>query len=150
MKVIFLKDVENVAHEGDTKDVKDGYARNFLFRERLAVEATPANKKSLEKKLAEIAAREKTRISDAQKRADALKKVNITLSKKAGDAGRLYGAITPQELVDALKAQAGIELEKKNLDMKEPLKELGHHEIKVHLYKEVRSSFMVKVNAEGE
>ena len=148
MKVIFLKDVENVAHEGDIKDVKDGYARNYLFRERLAVEATQANKKSLEKKLAEIAAREKTRISDAQKRADALKKVSITLSKKAGEGGRLYGAITPQELVDALKEQAGIELEKKNLDLKETLKELGQHEIKVHLYKEVRSSFMVKVNAE--
>jgi large subunit ribosomal protein L9 len=149
MKVIFLKDVENVAHEGDIKEVKDGYARNYLFRERLALEATPANLKSLEKKLAEIAAREKARVSDAQTRAAALKKVSLTFTKKAGETGKLYGAITSQELVDALKEQAGVELEKKFLDMKEPLKELGTHEVRVHLYKEVRSAFTVVVNPEA-
>jgi large subunit ribosomal protein L9 len=148
MKVIFLKDVENVAHEGDTKEVKDGYARNFLFKERLAVEATPANRKALEKKLVAIQEREKTRLAEAQKKADAVKKVSIALTKKAGDTGKLYGAITAQEIVDAL-AEKGVSLEKKQLDMKEPLKELGNHEIKVHLYKDIRSSFMVVVSAEA-
>lgn len=147
MKVIFLKDVDSVAHEGDMKDVKDGYARNYLFKNRLAVEATPANIKMLEKKLAEIKEREKTRVKDAQGIGEAVSKVVLTLTKKAGETGKLYGAITSQELVDALKEQ-GVEIEKKQLDMKEPLKELGTHEIKVHLYKDVRSSFKVIVNAE--
>lgn len=147
MKVIFLKDVKNVANEGDIKDVKDGYAKNFLFKNRYAVEATEANKKALEKRLKEIAEKEKTRISDAQKKAEEMKKVKITLTKKAGETGKLYGAITNQELVDALK-EAGVEIEKKQLDLKEPLKDLGTHEIKVHLYKEVRSSFTVVINPE--
>lgn len=149
MKVIFLKDVKNVANEGDIKEVKDGYARNFLFKGNLAVEATPENKRALEKKLQEIADKEKTRVSDAEKLAAQLKKTTVILSKKAGDAGRLFGAITNQELVDALKTQAGIELDKKYLDNKDPLKTTGKHEIKVHLYKEVRSTFQVVVNAES-
>ncbi|MDR0453956.1 MAG: 50S ribosomal protein L9 [Deferribacteraceae bacterium] len=149
MKVIFLKDVENVAREGDIKEVKDGYARNFLFRGRLAMEATPANQKALEKKLKEIQEREKKRFSDAQTYAADIKKTVVNISKKAGETGRLYGAVTPQDIVDALKA-LGVELEKKNLEMKEPLKDLGTHEIKVHLYKDVRTSFTVNVNAQAE
>ncbi len=149
MKVIFLKDVENVAHEGDIKEVKDGYARNFLFKGRLAVEATQANQKALEKKLKEIQDREKKRQADAHTRAAEIRKVSISISRKAGETGRLYGAITPQDIVDALKEQ-GVELEKKQLDMKEPLKDLGTHEVKVHLYKDIRSSFTVTVSAQAE
>ena len=148
MKVIFLKDVENVAHEGDVKEVKDGYARNYLLKNRVAMEATPANMKSLEKKLAEIAAREKGRVGEAEKLAKEIKKVTVTITKKAGDSGKLYGAITPQELVDALAAQ-GITLERKHLDMKEPIKDLGSHEVRVHIYKDTRSVFTVVVNAEA-
>ncbi|MDR2883899.1 MAG: 50S ribosomal protein L9 [Deferribacteraceae bacterium] len=149
MKVIFLKDVENVAHEGDVKDVKDGYARNFLFKERIAVEATPANKKLLEKKLKEIADREQNRVSGATKTAEEIKKVVITLTKKAGETGKLYGAITSQELVEALK-EKGVEIETKQLELKTPLKDTGTHEIRVHLYKDIRSTFKVIVNAEAE
>jgi large subunit ribosomal protein L9 len=149
MKVIFLKDVENVANEGDIKDVKDGYARNFLFKDRIAVEATPANKKLLEKKLKEIADREKTRLATAAKKPDELKKVVVNLAKKAGETGKLYGAITSQELVDALKEQ-GVEIEKKQIELKEPLKELGNHEVRVHLYKDIKSFFKVIVSAQAE
>lgn len=149
MKVIFLKDVENVAHEGDVKEVKDGYARNYLFKNRVAMEATPANIKALEKKLTEIASREKTRVGEAETLAKAIKKVTVTIAKKAGDTGKLYGAITPQELVDALAAQ-GITLEKKQLDMKETIKDLGTHEVRVHIYKDTRSMFTVIVSAEPE
>ena len=149
MKVIFLKDVENVANEGDVKDVKNGYAHNFLFKRRLAVEATPANTKALENKLREIQDREKKRLSEAGALAAEVKKVVIAISGKAGETGKLYGAITPQEIVDTLKTQ-GVELEKKQLEMKEPLKTIGSNEIKVHIYKDIRTSFMVVVNAKTE
>jgi len=149
MKVIFLKDVENVAHEGDVKEVKDGYARNFLFRGRLAVEATLANQKALEKRLKEAQEREKKRFSDAQTHAAGFKNIVVTISKKAGETGRLYGAITPQDIVDALKEQ-DVELERKQLELKEPVKDLGTHEIKVHLYKDIRASFTLIVNAQTE
>ncbi len=149
MKVIFLKDVENVAHEGDVKEVKDGYARNYLFKSRVAMEATPANMKALEKRLAEIAQREKTRVSSAEAVAKQIKKITLHFSKKAGETGKLYGAITSNELIEALAAQ-GVTIERKQLDMKEPIKDLGTHEIRVHLYKETRSAFTVVVSAESE
>jgi large subunit ribosomal protein L9 len=148
MKVIFLQDVENVASEGDIKEVKPGYARNFLFTRRIALEATPANLKALEKRLAEISKKEKDRVSDAEKLAAELKKAEVSIVKKAGEKGKLYGAITPKELIDALSTQ-GFKLEKKQLELKEPIRELGRHEVKIHLYKEVRSSFTLLVNAEN-
>jgi large subunit ribosomal protein L9 len=148
MKVIFLKDVENVASEGEIKEVKAGYARNFLFRERIALEATPSNMKALEKRLAEITKREKDRVSDAEKLAAEIKNAAVRITKKAGEKGKLYGAITPQELIDALAAQ-GFKLEKKQLELKEPIRELGRHEVKIHLYKDVRSSFTLSVEAEN-
>jgi large subunit ribosomal protein L9 len=147
MKVIFLKDVENVAYEGDMKEVKTGYARNYLLKERLAMEATPANIKSLEKKLAQIAGKENERVSKAQEAANIIKSITVTISKKAGDSGKLYGAITSQELVDAL-AEHSVTLEKKQLDIKEPIKELGSYEIGVRVYKDIKASFKVIVNAE--
>ncbi|MDR2401343.1 MAG: 50S ribosomal protein L9 [Deferribacteraceae bacterium] len=148
MKVIFLKDVENVANEGDVKEVKAGYARNFLFRERIALEATPANMKALENRLAEISKREKDRILDAEKLAAEIKTAAVRITKKAGEKGKLYGAITPQELIDALAAQ-GFKLEKKQLELKEPIRELGRHEVKIRLYKDVHSSFTLSVEAEN-
>jgi large subunit ribosomal protein L9 len=148
MKVIFLKDVENVAYEGDVKEVKTGYARNYLLKERLAMEATPANIKSLEKKLAQITAKENERVSKAQETVNVLKSITVTISKKAGDSGKLYGAITSQELVDAL-AEHSVTLEKKHLDVKEPIKELGSYEVGVRVYKDIKTSFKVIVNAEG-
>jgi large subunit ribosomal protein L9 len=148
MKVIFLKDVENVAGEGDIKEVKAGYARNYLFRERIALEATSANMKALQKRLAEITKKEKDRIADAEKLAAQIKNASITITKKAGEKGKLYGAITPQELIDALAVQ-GFKIEKKQLELKEPIRELGKHEIKIHLYKDVRSSFTLAVAADN-
>jgi large subunit ribosomal protein L9 len=148
MKVIFLQDVENVANEGDVKEVKAGYARNYLFRERIALEATPSNMKALEKRLAEISKKEKDRIAAAEKLAEEIKKTEIALTKKAGEKGKLYGAITPQELINALAAQ-GVKLEKKQLELKEPIRELGKHEVKIRLYKDVHSSFTLSVEAES-
>ncbi|MDR2105735.1 MAG: 50S ribosomal protein L9 [Deferribacteraceae bacterium] len=148
MKVIFLKDVENVAHEGDIKEVKPGYARNFLFAQKIALEATPANMKALEKRLAEISKKEKDRISAAEALAAQIKKAAVNITKKAGEKGKLYGAITPQELIDALATQ-GFNLEKKQLELKEPIRVLGRHEVHVRLYKDVRSFFTLSVEAEN-
>ncbi|GAB7140567.1 50S ribosomal protein L9 [Deferribacterales bacterium RsTz2092] len=148
MKVIFLKDVENVASEGDTKEVKDGFANNYLFRSRLAVEATPANLARLKKKLEDIKQREKTRVSDAQTRANALNRVTINFAAKVGDSGKLFGAITKQDIVKALKEQADYELDDKFIELKQSLKEIGIHEVRVHFYKDVRASFKVIINAE--
>lgn len=149
MKVIFLKDVRNVASEGDVKEVKAGYAQNFLFKQGLAVEATPANMKALEKKLELIREREKNRIKDAADLAERLKTVKVSFSRKAGDTGRLYGAVTSQEIADAVK-ELGIDIDKKLIDLKEPIKTVGEHIVKVNIFKETKGQITVTVNPDGK
>ncbi len=134
MKVIFLKNVKGVANEGDVKDVKEGYAKNFLFKQKLALEATPANMKAHEEKLESLKEQEKLKIAEAKALAEKLKAAKIEFNQKAGDTGRLYGAVTSQEISDAL-AKIGIHIDKKLFDIKEPIKEAGTHTVKVNIYK---------------
>lgn len=145
MKVIFLQDVINVAHEGDVKEVKRGFAVNYLLKNRLAIEATQANMKALEKKLEAIKDREKARIASAKEMAEKLKSLKIAFERKAGETGKLYGAVTGQEIADAVKA-AGVEIDKKLIDIKEAIKDLGVHVIKVNLYKDIKGEITVNVN----
>ncbi len=146
MKVIFLKNVKGVANEGDVKDVKEGYAKNFLFKQKLALEATPANMKAHEEKLESLKEQEKLKIAEANALAETLKAAKIEFNQKAGDTGRLYGAVTSQEISDAL-AKIGIHIDKKLFDIKEPIKEAGTHTVKVNIYKEVKSQLTVVINA---
>ena len=146
MKVIFLKNVKGVANEGDVKDVKEGYAKNFLFKQKLALEATPANMKAHEEKLKSLKEQEKLKIAEAKALAEKLKAAKIEFNQKAGDTGRLYGAVTSQEISDAL-AKIGIHIDKKLFDIKEPIKEAGTHTVKVNIYKEVKSQLTVVINA---
>ena len=146
MKVIFLKNVKCVANEGDVKDVKEGYAKNFLFKQKLALEATPANMKAHEEKLESLKEQEKLKIAEAKALAEKLKAAKIEFNQKAGDTGRLYGAVTSQEISDAL-AKIGIHIDKKLFDIKEPIKEAGTHTVKVNIYKEVKSQLTVVINA---
>ena len=146
MKVIFLKNVKGVANEGDVKDVKEGYAKNFLFKQKLALEATPANMKAHEEKLESLKEQEKLKIAEAKALAEKLKAAKIEFNQKAGDTGRLYGAVTSQEISDAL-AKIGIHIDKKLFDIKKPIKEAGTHTVKVNIYKEVKSQLTVVINA---
>ena len=127
MKVIFLKNVKGVANEGDVK-------------------ATPANMKAHEEKLESLKEQEKLKIAEAKALAEKLKAAKIEFNQKAGDTGRLYGAVTSQEISDAL-AKIGIHIDKKLFDIKEPIKEAGTHTVKVNIYKEVKSQLTVVINA---
>lgn len=149
MKVIFLHNVKGVANEGDIKEVKEGYAKNFLFKKSLAVEATPANLKAREDKLEAIKEREALKIAEAKALAEKLKSVNVVFNHKAGETGRLYGAVTGQEISDAL-AKQGVHIDKKLFDLKEAIKETGSHKIKANIYKDIKGEFIVTVNAVTE
>ena len=146
MKVIFVKNVKGVANEGDVKDVKEGYAKNFLFKQKLALEATPANMKAHEEKLESLKEQEKLKIAEAIALAEKLKAAKIELNQTAGDTGRLYGAVTSQEISDAL-VKIGIHIDKKLFDIPEPIKEAGTPTVKVNIYKEVKSQLTVVINA---
>lgn len=147
MKVIFLKDVKNVAKADEIKEAKEGYARNFLFKNNLAVEATPENIKKLENKKNKAVTDEKNRIAKSKELSAKLSALEIVLSKKAGDKGRLFGAITSQEIADEI-CRKGVDFDKKMFDMKTPIKEVGTFYIDVDIYKDIKSKVKVIVNAE--
>lgn len=145
MKVIFLKDVKNVAKAGEIKEVKEGYARNFLFKNNLAIEATEANLNNLKRKKEQEALAEQNKVEEAKKLAEKLNGINLILKRKAGDKGRLFGAITNTEIAEELE-KVGICVDKKHIDLKNPIKELGEYKIKVNLYKEIKGEFTLKVD----
>jgi len=147
MKVIFLKDVKNVAKANEIKEVKEGYARNYLFRNNLAVEATKENIDKLNKKLEKIALTEEQRIQNAKDLAEKLKKLEVKMKKKAGEKGRLFGAITSAEIADEVK-NLGVELDKKLIDLKTPIKEVGVFNVDVNIYKGIKGQLKVVVDAE--
>ncbi|MBZ4672446.1 50S ribosomal protein L9 [Deferribacterales bacterium Es71-Z0220] len=147
MKVIFLKDVKNVAKANEIKEVKEGYARNYLFKNNLAVEATKENIDKLNKKLEKIAATEEQRVQNAKDLAEKLKKLEVKMKKKAGEKGRLFGAITSAEIADEVK-NLGIELDKKLIDLKTPIKEVGVFNVDVNIYKGIKGQLKVVVDAE--
>ena len=130
MKVIFQQDVRGQAKKGEMKEVSDGYARNYLLPRNLAVEANKDNMNALalkeKAKKAQIA-KEKAL---AQENAEKLQGIVTTIRAKAGQSGKLFGAVTSQEISDALKAQHGIEIEKNKIVQAEPIKAFGSYEVK--------------------
>jgi len=145
MKVIFLKDVKNVAKAGEIKEVKEGYARNFLFKNGLAIEATEANLNNLKRKKEQEAIAEKNKIEEAKNLSKKLSNITLTLKRKTGEKGRLFGAITNTEIAEELE-KMGLNIDKKLIELKNPIKEIGEYKIKVNLYKEIKGEFTLKVD----
>ena len=145
MKVIFNVDVKGQGKKGELKEVSDGYARNFLLPRGLAAEATTDNINTL--KLKEKArqaqiAREK---AEAEENAKKLSGVQVTIRAKAGKNGKLFGAVTSQEISDALKAQFNIDIEKNKIVQAEPIKTFGSFSVKAKLGYEISGTVNVLV-----
>ncbi len=134
MKVVLLKDVKNVGKRDDILTVSDGYARNFLFPQKLAAEATPGALKEIQRKRAAQDAREAELKAEAQAKAELLKNKVIVLQVKCGEKGRLYGSVTSAEVAEALEKQHGVKADKRKIDLGEPIREVGIREISVWLY----------------
>jgi len=147
MKVIFLANVKGVAKKDDIKEVKDGYAKNFLLKKKLAVEATAENIQALDNKKQKEKAREDKKIAEAKTLAETLNKTGVTISGKGGDTGKLYGAITSSEIAKAL-ADAGVEVDKKDIALKDPIKEPGEYSIKVKIFMDINAQVKVVVTAD--
>ncbi len=130
MKVIFLQDVRGQAKKGEMKEVSDGYARNYLLPRNLAMEANKDNMNALALKEKAKRAQEARERAQAQEDAEKLKGIITTIHAKAGASGKLFGAVTSQEVVEALQAQHGIALEKNKLVQAEPIKSYGSYELR--------------------
>ena len=145
MKVIFNVDVRGQGKKGDMKEVSDGYARNYLLPRKLASEATAdavnAFKLREKAKAAQIA-RDKALADENAKK---LEGIVVQVQAKAGQGGRLFGAVTSQEISDALREQHGIEIEKNRIVQSEPIKQFGSYEVKAKLGSEVSGTINVLV-----
>ncbi len=153
MKVVLIKDVEKLGKEGDVVEVKPGYARNYLFPKKLAVDATPANLKLAEKKREQRLKREREKIEHMKSLAEKLSGMKLTFYKKAGEKNRLFGSVTSKDIVEALQNTYNIELDKKSIHLEHPIKELGSFEVEVHLYEDINTKIEVVVEPlkeEGE
>ena len=148
MKVILTEEIRNLGTRGDVVNVKDGYARNYLFPKNLAREATAGNLKSIEqerKKWAQLAQQEK---AAAEKAAASVQGVKITLQKRIGDRGQLFGSVTANEIADALEAK-GIEVDKRRIELAHAIKSAGIHDVDVRLHREVTVHIQVEVVSIG-
>jgi len=148
MKVILADDVRGLGHRGETVTVKPGYARNFLFPQGVAWEATEANVRRLseeKKKYDEKMLREKSVASEAASKVEGL---TVTIVKKAGDEGHLYGSVTASDIADALAAKS-VEVDRRRIELAEPIRSVGSHIVHVRLHKDVVATLTVEVQAQN-
>src|SRR6185436_1114714 len=144
MKVILIDEIRGLGTRGDVVNVKDGYARNYLLPKNLAREATAGNLKAVEserKKWAALAQQEK---SAAEKAAASVQGMKITVQKRVGDNGQLFGSVTANEIADALEAK-GIEVDKRRIELAHAIKSAGVHDVDVRLHREVTAHIQVEV-----
>ena len=148
MEVILLETIVNLGELGDKVNVKPGYGRNYLLPQKKAVPATKENVEIFEARKAELQALEQEKLAAAQKRAEELGALAITITAKAGEEGKLFGSIGVRDITDAVTAR-DIELEKSEVKLPEgPIRELGDYEIGIQVHPEVDTAIKLSVVAE--
>ena len=149
MKVILQEELQNRGGEGDVIDVPRGFA-NYLMIQGIAIEATKGNLKQLEQRRKNIAKREEVRIANAEELKAKLEAADITIKAKVGDEGILFGSVTAQMIVDAL-AEAGIEVDRRRIDLGQAIKVVGEHTVSVSLYRDIKAAVkLLVVDEEAE
>jgi large subunit ribosomal protein L9 len=144
MEVILREDVEKLGHRGQIVRVAPGFARNFLLPRRLAVAATESNKKIVEQERQAGLRREAKEIADAQELAKMMSNVKIEIRQKAGENDQLFGSVTAKDIAEALEAQK-YTIDRKKIQLEEPIKTLGEHKVAVRLHREVTLEIPVTV-----
>lgn len=148
MEVILLEKIVNLGDLGDKVTVKSGYGRNYLIPQHKAVPATKENLQAFEERRAELERIEKEKLDAAEQRATQVNGLDITLTVKAGDEGKLFGSITVRDIVEAAEKR-GVEIDKSEVLLPEgPIRELGEYEIDIQLHPEVTATVKIGVIAE--
>ena len=144
MEVILRQAVDNLGHPGDIVNVSAGFARNYLLPRGFAYEATAGNKKRMEQERQRLDAAENTRRGAAEELAGRLDQVSLTFSARVGEEGKLFGSVTAGDIAHQLEAQ-GFSIEKRQIDLHEPIRALGVYRVPVRLHADVRSEVKVWV-----
>lgn len=148
MKVILLEDIKNVGKKDQILNANDGYARNFLFPKKLAVEATPDNLKKLNEKKASEAHKKELDKERALKLKELIDKLELKLTVKAGENGKIFGGVTAKEISEELKKQNNIEIDKKKIVLAETIKTIGRFCVDVKLYEGIVAKLTVDIKGE--
>lgn len=149
MQVILRERMDNLGAPGDVVKVKPGYARNYLIPQGFAYQATDANLRQIQREHAESNAREVATLSEAQARAASIEGVSLTFHARAGQEGKLFGSITSGDIADQLQAERGIAIDRRQIELDEPIKALGVFSVPVRLHSQVRPELKVWVIQEG-
>ncbi len=148
MEIILLEKINNLGVLGDRIKVKPGYARNYLIPKGKATTATVANISRFEARRAELERVAAEQLAWAKERAEQLAELIVTLSVKTGSEGRLFGSVGAADIANAVSA-AGIELQKNEVRLSGPIRQIGEYDVSVHLHNEVKSQIRVNVIAEA-
>lgn len=145
MKVILLQDDKTLGKKGQVVNAKEGYARNFLFPKKIAIEATPANMKVLENQKKVQEQKEQEILEEAKKLEEELMKITIVIKTKSGENGKLFGSITTKEIAELLKETHNIDIDKRKLELEDSIKSVGTYAVKVKLHSKVTAKLNVIV-----
>jgi large subunit ribosomal protein L9 len=149
MEVILLENIEKLGQRGQVVKVAGGYGRNYLLPRKLAVAATPQNRKWVEQQHVRFLKLEAKEKGDAEDLGKLLQSVSVTLTRKAGEKGTLFGSVTAMDVAEKLAAQ-GFHIDKRKIQLDPPLKLLGEYDVTVKLHREVSATVKVKIEPEAE
>ena len=147
MKVILLEDIKGIGKRREIKNVKTGYANNFLFKQGKAVEATKANIEKMEEEIRLEKENHAKNVAEAKEKTEHLEKIKVDLKAKSGPDGKLYGSVTSMDVSDAIEKASGLKIDKRKVVM-DNIKNQGEYEVKVKLFENVVAS--VKINVVSE
>ena len=150
MKVVFLEEVEGSGRTGEVRNVADGYARNYLLPRKLAVPATEHNIRLAQARAEGEAKRQAKLDADAEVVAEKFAGLTITIEVRVGEQGRLYGSVTARDIVEALEKPLGMLLEHRQVELQEPIRQVGLFEVPLKLSRNVRATLQVAVLGEGQ
>lgn len=148
MKVILLEDVKKVGKKGEVVQVSDAYARNVLFSKKLAIEANNKNLNDLKLQNKHKEKMEEENLNNAKRLAEIIKDSKVEVKIKAGEGGRTFGSVSTKEISSAVKEQLELDIDKKKMQLSEPIKSLGMHEVPIRLHQKVTATLRVHVDAE--
>lgn len=145
MKVILQQEVKKLGKKGDIIEVSEGYARNYLLPQKLAIPATNSNVNTAQQQKEAEQRKVQRALDEAKVMASQLSKVEVTLSVKTGEGGRMFGSVTAKDIADALAAQRGLDLDKRKIDLKEAIKNPGTFPVTIKIHPEVTAQIQVHV-----
>lgn len=145
MKVILQQEVKKIGKKGAIIEVSDGYARNYLLPQKLAIEATPANINSINQQTAAQQHKQQRANDEARVLASQLSKVSVKIPVKTGEGGKVFGSVTAKDIADALQTQYNIEIDKRKIELKDALKSLGSYSVVVRVHPEITGQIEVHI-----